>query len=294
MKRRRIILLLALAVGVAAVAILWPRGPREPVYEGKRLSEWLEDCHGRMVDEDDKGVSPRRDKAVKSIRAMGTNALPWLMAEFTKSPSKWRLNFNRWSGRHTRGRFQLDDGSARMVRAVAGLQLLGSDIAPALPELARWLGDPEQGSWAAQAMEAGGAQALPYFLHGISGTNIQAEISSVIGLGMLALRIEAAVPPLVQSLQSPNPYARKFAVSRLEDVQHYPELVIPALHAALSDSDPDVRRTALQSLVYMRKNSAPLIPDLRRQMQDTNPAVVLTASNALHLLQSTHLPPPAP
>ena len=43
MKRRRILLLLALVVVAMACVLFWPRGPAEPVYQGRKLSEWLED-----------------------------------------------------------------------------------------------------------------------------------------------------------------------------------------------------------------------------------------------------------
>ena len=39
MTRRRFIFLCELVLLAAGMAALWPRGPKEPVYQGKKLSE---------------------------------------------------------------------------------------------------------------------------------------------------------------------------------------------------------------------------------------------------------------
>src|SRR4051812_12829515 len=64
-KRRVVRIVLTGVVVVAAVVLLWPRGEREPEYQGKKLSEWI----------GDEG-NPRQADAVRHI---GTNALPFLI-----------------------------------------------------------------------------------------------------------------------------------------------------------------------------------------------------------------------
>src|SRR5438067_1105808 len=72
-RRRRVIIILAACVlmGIGVVAF-WP-GEREPVYNGKKLSEWLQ-LYGST------GISvEQREQAKVAVRQIGTNALPWLV-----------------------------------------------------------------------------------------------------------------------------------------------------------------------------------------------------------------------
>src|SRR5262245_29805351 len=93
MKRRRILLLLVLAAATAAGFLCWPRGPREPappepVYQGRTLSEWLEDAYPGPF-----GAKYRT--AEQAVQAIGTNALPWLMSEFKRrSDANWFAETN--------------------------------------------------------------------------------------------------------------------------------------------------------------------------------------------------------
>ena len=286
--------MLALAVGVAGVAILWPRGPREPVYEGKRLSEWIEDAHPTLRYTTGMELSKEQEAALQAIHAIGTNALPWLMYEYTRPLSKWRLTYNRWADRRTKWKFRFDAGQSRIGRATSGLELLGSDIAPALPELAGLLGDRAPGRAAEMVMAQGTWQAVPYFVKAVNSTNPHIQVAAVHGLSMLTVTVAAAVPPLVLSLQSTNFWIRVSAAEGLQRTPFHPELTIPALTVALSDPVPHVQRMAASSLASLQNIADSLIANLRQQMQSTNLAVVLTASNALHLLHSTPARPPAP
>ena len=74
MIKKRHILPAVLAVGVVGV-LVWPamRRPGEPVYQEKRLSEWLQGY-------DHAGLKSRaRDESDEAVRNMGTNAIPLLL-----------------------------------------------------------------------------------------------------------------------------------------------------------------------------------------------------------------------
>src|SRR5262249_56685440 len=101
MKRRRILLLLALAaVTAAGFTVCWPRGPKEPVYQGKLLSQWLQvPLENRSNQE--------VEQAVRAVKAIGTNALPSLLYEFSR-PLPLRIeSFNLWLSGHKMGFLQL-------------------------------------------------------------------------------------------------------------------------------------------------------------------------------------------
>jgi hypothetical protein len=68
-----------LIVGVAIV--VWSRGPKEPEYQGKNLSEWLEiGYHAEMHSE-------ARKSAVDAVGKIGTKALPFLVEWIEYMPS---------------------------------------------------------------------------------------------------------------------------------------------------------------------------------------------------------------
>ena len=285
MKRR--ILLLALAAVVAGLVLGWPRGPAEPVHQGKSLTRWIRDAN-------DIGIFEQTDETKAAMKAMGTNALPWLMAQLARPPSKWRAKFNHWSRQHKRWRFRFTGDERRTALALGGLELLGPDITPALPELARHLDDPGRSVWVARVMAGAGAPAVPCFLEGLASTNVFAHSASLHGLYILTGQHADVVPPLIHALQSTNASIRRYAAQTLGEVTFRPDITIPALAAAMADPDLQVRREAVLVLNLLPVKSADLIPELRRQMQDTNPAVVLRASNALEVLQALQLPPRLP
>jgi hypothetical protein len=122
MKRRRILLLLALGAVGAGLFLFWLRGPKEPVYQGKRLSQWIEEA--------DRTDSNEQAIARKAIGTLGTNALPWLMSEFKRPPPKLRNAFYRWVARNTSWDFRSRRHEQRIRLASHGIHFLGSNAAP--------------------------------------------------------------------------------------------------------------------------------------------------------------------
>ena len=296
MKRRRILVLLALAAVAMGVFLFWPRGPKEPVYQGKRLTQWIGEATAEpALIQNEQDFFNSKEAARKAIRALGTNALPWLMAEYSQTDPKWRKTLDRWVSRIT-GKGQLTADEIRHNNAFEGLRLLGPDLAQALPELAKVLSSPDdmRASTAGYLMAQAGEQAIPFLVEGIASTNLITGGYAANGLGWLAVGTEAAVQPLVQALQSTNRAVRGIAAWRLGHVPFRPELTIPALGAALGDAETNVSNNASASLAIMRKESAPLVAELHRLMAGTNAAVALTASNALYQLQMTNSPPCGP
>jgi hypothetical protein len=292
MKRRRILLLLALAVVAMGLVVFWPRGPKEPVYQGKPLSQWLEaqvtptkQAGGIIV----ATTTSEWPDASTAVRALGTNALPWLLYEFSsQEPTNGlRVTFNRWADKYPRLRFLFRTDPLRVKRAARGLQLLGPAVTPALPELARYFGDARRASDAIYAMAGAGELAIPWFDKALASTNAQAEVAAVACLERLATSTAAAVPPLVKALQHTNDAVRRMAAWALDASTARPDLTIPALTGALSDSDPEVRRWAAQGLGWRAKHASQSLPALRRLMADSNRHVAEDASNAVLRIEQT-------
>jgi len=79
-KRKTMIVLAAVLVTAVVAAFVWPR-EREPEYQGKKLSEWLELgwlSHRGSVEQ---------EEASDAIRHIGSNSVPYLVSAVRYRPS---------------------------------------------------------------------------------------------------------------------------------------------------------------------------------------------------------------
>ncbi len=130
-KRKRIVVFAGVIVAAAVSSIFWPR-EREPVYQGKKLSEWLKEyrqvAHG--------GSDMEREAAV-AVRAIGTNALPWLERWIATDVCSYGPKL-RALPRSLRGsllRRLVDRAETRYLNGMFGFDLLGAEAAPAASRL---------------------------------------------------------------------------------------------------------------------------------------------------------------
>ena len=296
MNRRRILLLLALVAVVAVLVLFWPRGPKEPVYQGKRLTEWIQQAQWPTRRFPTQPERERADAARQAIKAIGTNALPYLVSEFVRPESKWRTSFNRWASKHPSIRFRFADFDTRVLAAANGLGILGRDAAPALPTLAEYLGDSRMGFTAAMAMGKAEDLAIPYFLKAIaSGDSLAAENAGKVIANLMQMRdTEPAIPGLIQMLQHTNESTRRVAAWTLGGLRSQTEAMVPALTTALSDPVAIVQFHAAHALARKGKHSLPAVPTLLRLMTNSDPQLALAASNAVAQIDPAALPPRGP
>src|SRR3954471_7105324 len=69
----------------------WLLAPSEPDYEGKKLSTWLDELQALTKADQ---ANPRTPQ-VRAVRAIGTNAIPWLLKEMEmhdRAAWRWRVN----------------------------------------------------------------------------------------------------------------------------------------------------------------------------------------------------------
>ena len=257
MKRRRILLVLAMAAVAAAVALCWPRGPKEPVFEGKRLGHCLSQALTT-------GTPKAQDQAERAVKAIGTNALPWLMSEFTRPYSKSSSAFNRWVQRNTRWKYRFHGDEKRMRRAAHGIHWLGSNAAPALPVLYTYFTDPVRARHAAYAMTGTGELSLPYVQQAIASTNTELARVGTLAMMQLARETETAIPHLVQLVNHKDSIVRHLTVFGLSLVKSRPDLTLPAIVSAAADADLRVRIIATNMLQNVSSDSKPAVPALRR------------------------------
>jgi hypothetical protein len=174
MRRRKTILgILALVVcGVLAV-VFWPEKP-EPVYKGKRLSEWVVDFGSNQPN--------ALAEAVEAIETLGTNGIPYYLKWIRCQPSFLKSVQSRLVARSC-NLLNLsapkDNKLLRAWGAYVALAQLGERAEPAIPQLleyitnsggASYYGMPESHD-AVDALVEIGRPALPALLSLTTSSN---------------------------------------------------------------------------------------------------------------------------
>jgi len=146
MKPRRSLAWIAL-VATAALVTVRLLTPHEPKFEGKPLSAWVMMLHpsGRGYDPKDFEEQSRiHERGVEAVRAIGTNALPFLLQEVLVRDRPLKRAFMRLVERQSFIGFRWASAEDRRLRAVSGFEALrpvGVSAVPALLDL--FAGDPD-------------------------------------------------------------------------------------------------------------------------------------------------------
>jgi len=146
----------AINLALAVTAFSWPSNP-EPVYKGKKLSEWLTlHSHSRFSKWLQTGGAADRPmlraedyqevQAVDAVRTIGSNALPCLLRWVSYETPRWRTWANRVNAKFPSivqnsrlSRWVCDESEAekRADLAIEGFYILGPQALPAINELTR-------------------------------------------------------------------------------------------------------------------------------------------------------------
>jgi hypothetical protein len=217
-----VILIAAVCLAAVVVAfVVWP-GEREPEYQGRKLSEWLEPYN-------DVGDDEARVAAIKHI---GTNALPFLLSWMQYEPPPWRESIYRHlyklpkiARKDLTYRVLLGKGELRLRAVVRGFEALGPEAAPAVPELARILSRTKStgtGYRATFALASIGEEGLPALTNALADPHCANRYYAAEAIGSIGDKARAAVPALLLVLNDPDPVVRDAATLALRQVA--PEL----------------------------------------------------------------------
>ncbi|MEW6306165.1 MAG: HEAT repeat domain-containing protein [Verrucomicrobiota bacterium] len=261
----------------AAVTVLWLARPREPVVEGRKLTEWLRDF--------DKGTGPESLKAAEVIRAMGTNVLPRLVQDLRARDSAVRDALTSTAASLPLVRFQFDSPRARRLRALQAMRALGPLAAPALPELKTFLTEGDTPEVAVHTLRAIGADAVPVLMQAAISRNVKTREVAVSTLGSLGAAARPALPVLVQALRDPERGVRGPAVLAVSQVAETPELLLPELMACYERSQGTnyvwVRYTVAQVVSEFKAPRRQIVAALETMLEDESREVRRVAVRAL-------------
>ncbi len=259
-KRLRIAIVFLL-VAVLGFAAWFKFHSSEPEYQGKKLGAWLWELE---VSPDT--ISPAWKESVHAIRAMGTNALPWLLARLPARDSRMKVQTVGWV-QDTLG-LDLEDSLAEVQRrrAIAGFHVLGRAAEPAIPQLTAFLSTTDMDT-AASALTAlagiGGPRTIAPLLAALTNGNPVVNIPAAATLGSLRSRARAAGPALLAALANGNAAMRATAARALGEIGMDPERTVPALSRALSDTNRQVRFAAAVALSQFGTQAESALPAIR-------------------------------
>ena len=125
---------------LASVLGVYFRRAKEPIYQGRSLTEWLGDCSVHPpwgFGEYPRAFNRRVPAARQAVKEIGTNAIPVLlsMLQAGDSTENLKIKMNVLLERQSIIRFRFRPGYDYRDLAVFGFEILGKKAAPAAPEL---------------------------------------------------------------------------------------------------------------------------------------------------------------
>jgi len=257
-----VLVLCALVVGVAAV-VVWP-GEKEPEYQRKKLSEWINWYQSkRGVKFRGRGLDRLGKEAEEAVRHIGTDALPFFLKWIQGTTPAWKERLATRVGRPFSVKQQVVLGQWLMredhkaEKAIKGFEIMGEQASVAIPQLLRIMNESHQKevSWNA--------------------------IHALIGIGDGgAIFVLSAITNQTASLTVRSDAAE--AVLYMDGL--YRERV-KVLYSCIDNptTPAELREKAVLALAFFRMETPrfPPIDGLRQMLDDSSPSVRNAATNAL-------------
>ncbi len=250
--------------------------PIEPTYAGKRLSDWVTVRWDRNPE-----VKKQAEDAISQI---GTNALPFLLAELEVHDKGLKLKLVHWAEVLHFDKFRdLNADYIRRNRAANAMAALGSLATPAMPELVRRLSSKLDVNFEyAFCLGHIGTNALVPLTTALTNVSNNVRQKAAYGLGWMRTNGQPAIPNLLISLQDSDPRVRGYSARSLGMIRCKPDVVIPALIASLSDTNSSARSDAALALGDFGPAATAAIPDLIKVMSDPDSDVTNNAAHSLY------------
>ena len=223
-RRRRLPLVAVLVVLLLAVAVFRPR-PKEPEYAGKPLHVLLEQI----------SENPRHaETAIQAVRAIGTNAIPWLLADLEGRTPRirrvvWKDRANRLLNRQSLSSFRFSENLAHPEPLpIYGFFALGSNANAAIPALIATAAKKPVPAVELYALAFVGKESIPFLLSKLTNeTSLYVPsfaalaVATAVTYGSISVSdAQPFVPVLTGLLQSTNVATRAKAKTALEYIQN--------------------------------------------------------------------------
>jgi hypothetical protein len=272
---------------VIAVAIAFIR-PQEPHYHGRPLSEWLSTFTIVPYNTN----SPGYQQACEAVRQIGPRAIPYLLSLYRHEVGRSKLNVALTSYLNslpkpmvpTRLQAWLDEAMSTTPyeQADMGFSLLGSNAAPAIPQLFQFATNQAsecRARWVTGALGYIGAMALPELLQIMTNPQSPGRRDAIWALPFVAPNAVNAVPALISCIDDPREDDISCdAVEALTDMTIPPDAVVSLLVRALKTGSPRAKGAAADHLPAYGKTARAAIPDLKKAFLDDDDDFVSSKS----------------
>ena len=179
---------------------------REPVYQGKSLSVWLQ---GYIQGGSYIGVWPEPE-VDEAVRQIGTNAIPTLLHMLRAHDSKLKLALLRLSYKHDFTGMWVHSSIFSPWQAATAFHALGANASNAVPRLIQIYRDK---------------------------ISVDSQGGCAEALGWIGSAASGAIPDLMSAATNLDHTLRAVAIEALGHIHAKPELVLPLLTTSLQDSN---------------------------------------------------------
>lgn len=253
--RKRVNIALAVSVVAALSLTVWRAfrqiDTSDPVYQGKRLSQWLDDLGSQRP--------ALAVSAWEAVRQIGTNAVPLLLREASVrgfGPKDMVMDFVKRVPFFRKFRFQTS--SEHRAKALRGFCALGETgalaVAQGLTNSDRWVRHGCVGQW-------GICSYYPAIVFGPLLTRLKdpepmVRARAANAVGMLQQQPSRSVPALIELLQDKDDWARCMAALGLDLYGDQAKPAVPALLSALTNCSSTFRPFGTRALVKIDPQAA--------------------------------------
>ena len=267
-----------LALVFAPIAFaFWASRKSQPHYQGRSLTAWLDELSSGQFED--------RARATNAIRAIGTNALPVLLALLREEDSLPASRFIDFLRRQSFLRLGLRHPSERYGQVALGFRVLGPLAAPAGPELERILTNGPARISAAFCLATIGPDNLPIFLRGLDSLDPDTLMGSIAAIAELHKAAQPAAPKLLRLAQARDPRVRRLALFTLGNIGPDPSNAVPLFISCLRDGDSRVRVQAAHALGVLGPRARSATPALLPLLSDPLLEVRSEAAEALRVIE---------
>ncbi len=266
--------IIAFLVVVAIVFTAWlVLRSREPQYEGKKLSEWLDQYR-----HDDFESGPDSETAT-AIRSIGTNAIPLLLKYLSVKDSALRKQIVQFAEKQEVFKLNIPSANAYHEAAIGGFHALGVLGKPAVPSLVTLMNDTNSGPSAMRCLCCIGEDAVGVLIQGLSSTNSEVRAACASGLGEVGTNRPAALPALIALLSDPDSQVRFSTIFAIGRFRHNHREVVSSLAERMGTLDQREVGFISRVLAQFGSNALPALPKLEQTLSEGKsswPVVAIT------------------
>lgn len=272
----------SLLFAFAVLALLWPR-PSEPLFEGKAITAWAAELNSPSAEV--------RNQAALVISRFTSNQVPPLVRLLhTPDPVLARpisAIASRMPPRISSGLYRIVnpfEARARRAAAAQALRIMGTQAAPALPDLRAALQSDSTAAWhAALALAQLGAPGLDTLAQALAETPPMQQGFVCYAIGSQGAAASNAVPALARILRSGDTQVVDKAASALANIG---SPAVPLLIPILQDADPQSRLLSVNALGIIGPPARSALPAMLELARTDAPPVRASAVEAISHVQA--------